>query len=138
MFETKDVEKIKTHVLCSITFFENSAVYEIVCKNFTERGWPQMTIWLMYIACWVAKTSHTLSFSLSICKTYCFSTAIIAIGYSYIACLVVDIKELSIVLKQYIYLYRISLTIKLYYFTTCTESISFLNGSTLCSLSDTN
>ena len=30
--QTKDVEKMKTHILCSITFFffENRAVYEIV------------------------------------------------------------------------------------------------------------
>jgi hypothetical protein len=28
MFQTKVVEKIKTHILCSVTFFENLAVYE--------------------------------------------------------------------------------------------------------------
>jgi hypothetical protein len=33
MFETKVVEKIKIHVLCSVTFFpENYAVYEICGK----------------------------------------------------------------------------------------------------------
>jgi len=29
----KVVEKIKTHISLSITFFENSAVYEIMWKN---------------------------------------------------------------------------------------------------------
>jgi len=40
MFQTKVVEKIKTHILCSVTFFkkiENRAVYEIMWKNFVER-----------------------------------------------------------------------------------------------------
>jgi hypothetical protein len=32
-FQTKVVEKIKTHILCSITFFENHAFYEIMWKN---------------------------------------------------------------------------------------------------------
>jgi hypothetical protein len=31
MFRTNDIENIKTHILCSITFvFENLAVYEIM------------------------------------------------------------------------------------------------------------
>ena len=33
MFQTKGVEKIKTHILCSVTFFENRAVYEIMWKK---------------------------------------------------------------------------------------------------------
>ena len=46
MFQTKVVEKIKTHILCSVTFlfFENRAVYEIMWKNIVERGRPQLTI----------------------------------------------------------------------------------------------
>jgi len=32
LFQTKAVEKIKTHILCSITFFENRVVYEISGK----------------------------------------------------------------------------------------------------------
>jgi hypothetical protein len=41
MFETKVVEKIRTHILCSIFFsFENDAVYEIMWKNMVERGRP--------------------------------------------------------------------------------------------------
>jgi hypothetical protein len=31
------VEAIKRHILCSVTFFfENRAVYEIMCKNIVE------------------------------------------------------------------------------------------------------
>ena len=28
-------------------------------KNIVEWGWPQMKIWRMRIACWIAKTTHT-------------------------------------------------------------------------------
>jgi hypothetical protein len=46
MFQTKVVEKIKTHILCPITFFfsENGAVYEIMWKNMAEPDRTQMTI----------------------------------------------------------------------------------------------
>jgi hypothetical protein len=45
MFPTKFVEKIKTHILFSVTFFapENRAVYEIMWKNMVEPERPQMT-----------------------------------------------------------------------------------------------
>jgi hypothetical protein len=36
MFQTKVVEKIKTHVLCSVTLQENCVVYEITWKNAVE------------------------------------------------------------------------------------------------------
>jgi hypothetical protein len=42
---------IKTHVLCSIFFFENFAFWEIMSKNFVEPDRPQMTIQRMCIAC---------------------------------------------------------------------------------------
>ena len=40
MFHTKQVDKIKTHILCSVTFFffENRVVYEITWKNIAQRG----------------------------------------------------------------------------------------------------
>jgi len=41
MFRTKVVEKIRTHVLCSTTFFfENRAVCEKIWKNIVERRRP--------------------------------------------------------------------------------------------------
>jgi hypothetical protein len=44
MFQIKVVEKIKIHVLCSVTFSENCALYEIMPKNVAEPETPQMTI----------------------------------------------------------------------------------------------
>jgi hypothetical protein len=62
IFQTKFVEKIKTHILCSVNFFsENRAVYKIIWKNVVERGRPQTTIWRMRIACWVPKATDTRS-----------------------------------------------------------------------------
>jgi hypothetical protein len=37
-FSDKVVEKIKTHISLSITFFENSASYEIMWKNHSRAG----------------------------------------------------------------------------------------------------
>jgi hypothetical protein len=59
MFQTKLVEKLKTHILCSVTFFENRAVYEIMWKNILGWDKSQMTIWRMRIACWLPKTTNT-------------------------------------------------------------------------------
>jgi len=57
-------EKIKTHILYSVTFFllsENRAVYEIMWENIVEHDRPQMTIWRMRIACWIPKATKTNS-----------------------------------------------------------------------------
>ena len=45
MFRTEVVEKIETHILCSITsfFFLNHTVYEITGKNVVGSDRPQMT-----------------------------------------------------------------------------------------------
>jgi hypothetical protein len=63
MFQTKVVQKIKTKILCSVTFFsfKNRAVYETMWKNIVERGGQQMIIWRMGIACWIPKVSNTHS-----------------------------------------------------------------------------
>jgi hypothetical protein len=59
MFQSKVVEEMKTHILCPVSFIpsENRAVYEM-WKHGVERGWPQMTIWRMRIACWIPKATH--------------------------------------------------------------------------------
>jgi hypothetical protein len=44
IFRTNIVEKIRTHILCSVTFFENRAVYEIMWKNILQRGRSQMAM----------------------------------------------------------------------------------------------
>jgi hypothetical protein len=39
MFQTKVVEEIKTHILCSVTFFfENSALNWVMWKKFCRAG----------------------------------------------------------------------------------------------------
>jgi len=58
MFQTKFVEKIKIHILCSITF-ENCAVYEIMWKNIVEPIRPQMTTLRMRTAHWIPTATNT-------------------------------------------------------------------------------
>jgi hypothetical protein len=62
VFQTKVVQKIKTHFVFS-NFFppETRAVYEIMLKNTVQPDRPQMTIWCMRIACWVPKATNTHS-----------------------------------------------------------------------------
>jgi len=59
MFETNTVEKIKIHILFSITVFKNCAVYEITWKNIIEMDRPQMTIWHMRIPRWITESTDT-------------------------------------------------------------------------------
>jgi hypothetical protein len=44
MFETNVIEKIKTRILNSVTYFGNGAVCKIILKNVVEPGRPKMTI----------------------------------------------------------------------------------------------
>jgi len=61
MFQTKAVEKIKTHfVFSNLFFFENRFVYEIMWKNIVQPERPRM-IWPMCIACWIPKATNTHS-----------------------------------------------------------------------------
>jgi len=52
MFQASVIEKIKTHILRSITFFFSKIMplNEIRWKNIVESGRPQMTIWRVRIA----------------------------------------------------------------------------------------
>ena len=64
MFQTKVVEKIKTHILCSVTFFflENRAVYEKMWKNMVVRqATVDNIVRRMPIACWIPKDTDTNS-----------------------------------------------------------------------------
>ena len=60
MFWAKVVEKIKTHILCSVAF-ESRDVYEIMWKNIVEPNSSQMTMWHMCIVCWIPKATNTHS-----------------------------------------------------------------------------
>jgi hypothetical protein len=52
MFQIKVVENLKTHILCSVTFSENRAVYEIMSESMVELETLQMTI-RQRVACWI-------------------------------------------------------------------------------------
>jgi len=92
MFQTKVVKKIKTHILCSITFFlfENRAVHEKMWKNVVEPDMPHVTIWRMRIACWAPKTTKTHSayvvFIAFPLQQWLHERALM-LRYTYIACL---------------------------------------------------
>ena len=57
MFQIKVVDKIKIHILCLVTFFENRVFYEKTWKIIVEQSRPQMT-WRMRIACWIPKATN--------------------------------------------------------------------------------
>ena len=58
MFQIKVVEKIKTHIICSVAFFsENRAVYVTTSKNLAEPETRQTTIWRR-VACWISKATR--------------------------------------------------------------------------------
>jgi hypothetical protein len=71
MLQTDVVEKIRTGILCSVICFIKSC--RVMCKNTSERGTTEMTIWRMRIACSQPKATNTHTHT--ICSTYCFSTA---------------------------------------------------------------
>jgi len=59
MLQIKVLEEIKRHILCSVTFFENHAVYDTLWKNTVERVSPHTTVWRMRITYWIPKATHT-------------------------------------------------------------------------------
>ena len=56
MVQKRVVEKTETHILCSVTFFVNRAVYEIMWENIVEPGRPRVAL-RMRISCWVPKAT---------------------------------------------------------------------------------
>jgi len=72
LIQIQIVEKIKTHILCSVTHPPPKKImlFMIVWKNIVEWGRPQITIWCMCIACWIPTSRNTLR----TCNSYCFST----------------------------------------------------------------
>jgi len=71
MFQSKVVEKIKSHILCSVTFFLKSCRYETMWKNIVEPV-RSPKIWRICIICWIPKTTDTHS---ECVNTYRCSTA---------------------------------------------------------------
>jgi hypothetical protein len=62
MLQTKGAEKIKTHILYSVTFFRESCrSWDNVEKHVKETDRPQMALRRMRIACWISKATSTHS-----------------------------------------------------------------------------
>jgi hypothetical protein len=61
MFQTKVVEKLKTHILCSITFFR--ILYRLYVEKYgrAEEATDDNTTRRMRIACWITKATDTHS-----------------------------------------------------------------------------
>jgi len=61
MFQTKNCgENQNTHFMFSNFFFsENRAVYVVMRKNIVEPIRPQIAVWRLRVACWIAKAKHT-------------------------------------------------------------------------------
>jgi hypothetical protein len=72
MFQTKFVEKIKTHFIFYI-FSENCFVYEIMWKNIVEPDRPRWQYNRTHADCRLDKEGYRRTFW--ICNSYCFSTA---------------------------------------------------------------
>ena len=95
IFRTKVVEKIETHILCSVTFFspENRAVYMIILKkNMVEPVRPQMIIWRMRTTCWLPNATdihseYVIYFAFPVQQWLHESASMLR--YTYIACLVI-------------------------------------------------
>ena len=58
MFVAIVVQTIKTHLAVN-NVFKNRVIYEIIWKNIVQPDRPQMTIWLMRIACWIPRATNT-------------------------------------------------------------------------------
>jgi len=62
MLQTKLVEKIKMHVVCSIIPPpKNHDAYDTVLKNTVEMDRPHMTIRCTCFSCWIPKAMNTHS-----------------------------------------------------------------------------
>jgi len=62
MFQTKVVEKLKTHILCSITIYRKSCrVWDNVEKYGTAGQATDETTWRMRIACCIPKSTDAHS-----------------------------------------------------------------------------
>ena len=77
MFQAEVIEKIKTHILWSVTFFpprKSCRLWDNV-EKYGRAGRPQMTIWRMRIACWITKATDTNSCNNGSTKvTHCYIT----------------------------------------------------------------
>jgi len=63
MFQTKFLEKVKAHILCSTTFFfESHAIYEIMWENLVLPDITDDNIkWCTHSAYWISTATDTCS-----------------------------------------------------------------------------
>ena len=66
MFHTNVVEKLKTRILCWVTFFffflrKSCRLLDNAGKNIVEPDRTHTTVWRMFIACWIPKSTNTHS-----------------------------------------------------------------------------
>jgi hypothetical protein len=123
MFQTKVVEKRKTHILCSITFFENCAIYEIMWKNNVELGRKLMTIWCMSFACWI----HTQNMSYLLlfhCNNGCMNVPQCHVIHK-LPCLFSFYTLNGIILEEYQWLVQISCDISDTYIHRISANLRF-------------
>jgi hypothetical protein len=77
MFQSEVVEKVKTHILCSIIFLKNLGICEELHINIVEPDRTQMMVWRMRIACWITKATNIHSEYVIL---NCFSTVTVVAG----------------------------------------------------------
>jgi len=92
VFETKFLEKFKTHILCTVNFSpENHAVYEVTWKNLVQPDRSQLTLWRMRISCCMLQTHiHNMQYLLLFHGKNGDKDAPHCYVYNYIPCLVKD------------------------------------------------
>jgi len=61
MFHIKSVEKIETHISCSVDLSRKLCRLRDSVEKCFESGRPQTTIWRMRMACWIPKSPNTHS-----------------------------------------------------------------------------
>jgi hypothetical protein len=106
LFQIKVVEKIKTHILCSITppLQKLCCLWDNVEKYCIDRqATDDNILWHMCIACWITKSAYTHSDSVIFVafppQEWLHECAWV-LGYTYITCLVVCIGRILIFLVK--------------------------------------
>jgi hypothetical protein len=62
IFQAEVVDNLKTHILCSISFFSKIVPFmRWRGKNIVQPDRPQMTTYSMSITCWITKATNTHS-----------------------------------------------------------------------------
>jgi hypothetical protein len=127
MFWINVVEKMKKHILCSVTFFENCTAYKIISKIMVETEGPQMSQYgtyalraglvrlyelmrmhtpkrpITYMQARTRKHAHTDQYVILIAfpQQQLFRKCSSVLHYTYIACLVMTYYESQLLGKTF-------------------------------------